>query len=200
MKRIIFFLNLIMIISFTSCSNEKNNQNNSQDVEEVTNAKDNEISENKEVDGKFYSEKCKFKAKFPGKVEISPEQKTTEGFIIQSFAYNTDNNGLIVISEKISKDYKNIIEGTEEELSINIRNNTMKNMNATLIKEETIEYNGIPSNSYQAKGNFDGVDYYMKGMNIIRNEFIYLILAFDTDAEIAYKNFDNFMNSFEFVD
>lgn len=194
MKKTVYFLFAVLFaFAITACDDDEN-----------TNDKDNKKNDKKENvvqdGGKFYSETYKFKIQFPGKPDVDKEQETMEGFYVQTFMYDGGDKGNMVVSGRMNDMYAELFKGSEGELAISVRDATIQNLNAELTKEEDVDYKGIPSSYYEAKGELDGEDFYLKGINIIKNEFIYVIVVFRKEKEVEKTDYDYFINSFELVD
>lgn len=180
MKKTTYFVILLLLaisVSLSSC-NEKNNSS----------------------DEKFYSEEYKFKVDFPENPKVDKEEEVTDGLFVQTFMYESGNDGNMIVAGRMNELYEELFKGNESELSISVRDATLENLNATLTKDKDIEYEGVPANYYEAKGNFEGVDYFFRGINIINGNLIYVIVVFKKFGEVTDKEYNDFIDSFELVD
>ncbi len=178
MKNIFLLLvSLFFVISFSSCGSNNNLGN-----------------------GKFYSESYHFKIDFPGKPKVDKEEEITDGFFIQTFTFDNNKKGNMIVAGRMNDLYAELFEGNENELCISVRDATLENLDASLTKEEDVDFKGIPANYYEAKGNLKGKDFFIKGINIVNGYFIYVIVIFRESEQINDTDYNNFVNSFELVD
>ncbi|MBN2893143.1 MAG: hypothetical protein JXL97_14835 [Bacteroidales bacterium] len=192
MKRTInLLLSIFIILSISACKDK---------TEKNENSKDKNKTENVDKGDKFYSENYKFKVKFPKSPEVEKEEEAMEGFFVQTFMYDGGDNGNMVVAGRMNDMYAELFKGSEEELSVSVRDATIQNLNATLTKDESVDFKGIPSNYYEANGTLDGEEFYLKGINIVKDEFIYVLVVFQKDKDVSDKEYNDFVNSFEFAD
>jgi len=75
----------------------------------------------------------------------------------------------------------------------------LQELNGTLTKQENKDFKGSPANFYDAEGFFEGVNFNIKGVNLIKGNYIYVLIVFRKDSEVEEKDYKDFINSFEVV-
>ncbi len=195
MKRIKYLLLLAVVVFSLSSCKEKKEDNTKDEIKTGT----DKIENTNPSDGKYYSEEYRFKVKFAGNPDVEPEQEVAKGFYVKTFMYDGGDNGDMVVAGRMDDLYAELFEGSEEELAVSIRDATLENLNAGLDKEENVTINGYPASYYEASGNFEGVDFNVKGANIIKDKFIYIIICFSKSVPVENKQYNDFVNSFEML-
>ena len=181
MKNLFLLLvSLFLVISFSSCGDDNNGQTKG--------------------NGAYYSEDYHFKIEFPGKPNVDREEEPADGFFIQTFTFEDNKSGNMVVAGRMNDMYAELFAGNENELSVSVRDATLDNLGADLTKEEDIDFNGIPASYYEAKGTLQNKDFFVKGINIVNGNFIYIIVVFRESEQVTDEMYNKFIDSFELVD